>query len=367
MRGRFRFSCFRRFGEAKDHARLFGDAFAFPAFSLALIACGSRDDTPPPPSPPASITIPRDAALAPDSDRIPCDREGPITLVHKTLKCRELPFDLELLEDGFVRTDATTITTIAKSFPDGTVWRAEIQPMLETITKPQLIARMTAAATAIEPKLAPAGEMQAMSGNGGLLHELEFTAPNGREISVRGWFFGGYLATFVAAGRPDSPTSASKLRGRNFVESLKPHSDRLDMSNATLALQHGTLEIPARAWRYTQMKPNPSVESRTHLFALPDLQATLGVRELLHPERCAEIATADPATFIASLSLGSLTIDTVARVTNGLRVTTRDDRPAMYYLLCRDGLFVQVMARGATITAPLQAIVDHAAESLRGG
>jgi len=45
-------------------------------------------------------------------------------------------------------------------------------------------------------------------------------------------------------------------------------------------------------------------------------------------------------------------------------VTTADDRPAAYDLLCRDGMLVQIMVRGEALTAPLLEILDRVAGSL---
>ena len=302
------------------------------------------------------------AAAAPVSDRVACDRPGPIQLDHLLLKCRELPFDLALFEDGFVRTDATTIATLEKPFTDGTVWRVAIQPMLEDVSQVQLEARMLAVAKAVEPKLTKDGEARVLVANGGLAHELDFVG-GGRALAVRGWFYGGYLVTALVAGRPDTDTGPHERRGRNLVETLQPKGPATT-ALASLSLGGGSVMIPARAWRYTQWKVNRTLEKASALYALPDLHATLGVRDLRATDRCADIATTEPRAFIASLALGSLTIDTVARVTSGLRVTTADDRPAAYDLLCRDGMLVQIMVRGEALTAPLLEILDRVAGSL---
>ncbi len=275
------------------------------------------------------------------------------------LRCRELPFTVAL-EDGFSRNDAPTITTLAKSFADGSRWEVQIQPLLDDISEQQLVGRIRTVALQLEPQASQREEIVAT----GRAHHLRFAAPGGRLVEIIGGVYGGYLVTIAAAGMPGSETSPLQAHTQQFLASLAT-SDPPAAGEVPLALSSGSVMIPARAWRFTHFAARPESDTRSDLFALPDLQATLGVRELVHPERCAKIATAEPRAFIDSLALGSLTIDKIDRTPYGLRVTTKDDRPAAYELVCSRGMLLQIMVRAPALSPALLRLLDRAGDSLR--
>lgn len=306
---------------------------------LLLVACGHRDDAAPPSPLPAPISA--------VGDRVACDHPGPVELDGTLLRCRELPFDLAL-EPGFVRTDETTITTLAKSFSDGSQWQVKLQPMLETPTAQQLSDRVDLAARAVEPQATLAVEPAPLY--------RQYTAPGGRLAEARGGMYDGYLVTLAVAGMPGSETSPPEQRGARFLAAIRVR-DRVSQ-----AIAPGPIApVPVRAWRFTQVPPHPDVELRGELYALPDLQATLGIRELRHTERCAQLADLPATAFVESLALGSLTLDKVDRIAGGIRATTSDARPAAFVLLCRDTRLVQIQLRAPVLSPQLLALLDELA------
>ena len=266
--------------------------------------------------------------------RAACDRVG--ELPTGVLRCRELPFDLAL-DDGFARTDAGTISTLAKTFPDGTQWAVQIAPMVSTPTAAQLTTQVSLAAKLLEPAAVATDE-------------LRFVAPSGRVVDTAVGLYGGYVVILAVAGMPGNAEAA---RGQAFLQGA------LTTAEPTPGfVPHGTVRIPTRAWRYTLEVTHDNVLS-TQLFALPDVHAILGVRELAHPELCKQLHAMPATAFVGALGIDDLTVADATRLPDGLKVTTSDARPSIYALLCRRGHLTEVSLRGPAITPELRVLLDQ--------
>lgn len=222
-----------------------------------------------------------------------------------------LPFTIDLA--GYQRVDSGTVATYRNG--DRVV---QIVPRIAPATDEQLDQQIAKAAHVLDPRATQTAR------NG---HQLTFG-----KVEALGQIIDGFVVIRACIGAP-----------HGFFDPL-PHVQP-DQGYAV----EGGLRIPKRAWYFTRPP-----EMNANVYGMPDLQATLSVRRIDKP--CSDLA-AEPAEVVGSIS--ELTVDTVTRTKTGVRAVTKDERPAVLEIVCRDNKLVEVMLRGVAVTPAMTATLDQ--------
>jgi len=222
-----------------------------------------------------------------------------------------LPFAIDLT--GYQRVDAGTVATYRLG--DRVV---QIVPRIMPATDEQLDQQIERAAHVLDPKAVQTAR------NG---HQLTFG-----NVEALGQIIDGYVVIRACKGPP-----------HGFFDPLPQVQPDQGFT------VEGGLRIPKRGWYVAA-----SSQTNANVFILPEMHATLGIRHL--HRKCDDLA-GDPAELVASVS--ELTIATTTRTATGVRAVSKDDRPAVLEIVCRDGDLVEVMMRGSEVTPAMTAMLDQ--------
>lgn len=295
---------------------------------LLLAACSSKPDEKPPPPPPDLDTY---RPHTPEMQLSACDG---MELSHP-YRCRQWPFDLVL--DAASRSDVGTVTDFTNTVDEAGTWLVEVVPRIAPASEAEIAVQMGKAAhvVAFDATLKPPQD-----------HHQLFDTPKGLRGEVVAEVIDGWVVIRAVVGKPGEPHGLGSAPANAFLAPLK----HVQPDQGFVVDEHG-VRLPARAWRF------PFVNGAAEIYAMPDLHATLGVRPL--QSDCAGLDTDDPKTFVALRAPTGLTVDTVERVPGAIRVTTKDERPSIYALVCRDHKLIEVGLRGLAITPEMRALLDQ--------